>query len=278
MCTHAGYPFDVPPPRSSLPAYLALSYHLPLLIAFSVAHDAAFVWGGCMLLRMKHLRPGDPSGLLKVRERGAGTGAALESGGGVEPFRLRLRNGEGGAPLPRGSAEAWPWVVGHVHGRLVARPSEFTSCRCVYKRLCPHGPRCPCSLPGAIQHAGSAAPTAPPVALLHGPRCPPPRCNQVQAWRSGGYSDDLILASFCTGQGLRIRTPSFAIFPQRYAERGVRACVRGRGAPCVMSRCPHEPPSCCQGPVGGAVHRSVACCVGACVLCVPTYLPACCGA
>jgi hypothetical protein len=37
----------------------------------------------------------------------------------------------------------------------------------------------------------------------------------LQAWRNGGYSDDLILASFCTGQGLRIRTPSFAIFPQQ---------------------------------------------------------------
>ncbi|KXZ49587.1 hypothetical protein GPECTOR_20g443 [Gonium pectorale] len=95
-----GYPFDVPPPGSSLPAYLALAYHLPLLIAFSVARDTKFVWGGCMLLRRRELLPGDPHGLLA-------------------------------------------------------------------------------------------------------------------AWRRGGYSDDLILASLCTERRLRIRVPPFAIFPQR---------------------------------------------------------------
>ncbi|GIM01680.1 hypothetical protein Vretimale_6482 [Volvox reticuliferus] len=95
-----GYPYDVPPPGSSFAAYLALAYHLPLLIAFSIAPDTAFVWGGCMLLRADRLLPGDPGGLLR-------------------------------------------------------------------------------------------------------------------AWRNGGYSDDLILASYCTERRLGIRVPPFAIFPQR---------------------------------------------------------------
>ncbi|KAG2488516.1 hypothetical protein HYH03_013019 [Edaphochlamys debaryana] len=99
-----GYPFDVPPPGSSLPAHLAAAYHLPLLIAFSVAPDTAFVWGGCVMLRRGELLPEDPRGLLR-------------------------------------------------------------------------------------------------------------------AWRDGGYSDDLILASFCTERGLRIRVPPYAIFPQRLDAR-----------------------------------------------------------
>ncbi|GIL68483.1 hypothetical protein Vafri_21752 [Volvox africanus] len=99
-----GYPFDVPPPGSSFAAYLALAYHLPLLIAFSVAPDTSFVWGGCMLLRADQLLPGDPGGMLR-------------------------------------------------------------------------------------------------------------------AWRNGGYSDDLILASYCTERRLGIRVPPFAIFPQRLDPR-----------------------------------------------------------
>ncbi|KAG2437459.1 hypothetical protein HXX76_006109 [Chlamydomonas incerta] len=109
-----GYPFDVLPPGAALPAHLAASYHLPLLIAFSVVPDTAFVWGGCMALRRRHLTPADPAGLLAVG-RGRRTGVA------------------------------------------------------------------------------AAAP----------------------AWRDGGYSDDLIAASFCTQRRLRIRVPPFAIFPQR---------------------------------------------------------------
>ncbi|GLI66855.1 hypothetical protein VaNZ11_010841 [Volvox africanus] len=99
-----GYPFDVPSPGSSFAAYLALAYHLPLLIAFSVAPNTSFVWGGCMLLRADRLLPGDPGGLLR-------------------------------------------------------------------------------------------------------------------AWRNGGYSDDLILASYCTERRLKIRVPPFAIFPQRLDDR-----------------------------------------------------------
>lgn len=36
----------------------------------------------------------------------------------------------------------------------------------------------------------------------------------LQAWREGGYSDDLTLASQCTQHGLAIAVPSFAVFPQ----------------------------------------------------------------
>ncbi|EFJ40451.1 hypothetical protein VOLCADRAFT_119967 [Volvox carteri f. nagariensis] len=99
-----GYPFDIPPAGSSFTTYLALCYHLPLLIAFSVAPDTSFVWGGCMLLRAEKLLPEDP-------------------------------------------------------GELLA------------------------------------------------------------AWRHGGYSDDLILASYCTERRLGIRVPPFAVFPQKLDPR-----------------------------------------------------------
>ena len=36
----------------------------------------------------------------------------------------------------------------------------------------------------------------------------------VRAWRDGGYSDDLIAASYCTGRGLPIACPSTAILLQ----------------------------------------------------------------
>ena len=42
-----GYPFDVPPPGANLLAYCALSYHLPLLVAFSVRQRIDFVWYVC---------------------------------------------------------------------------------------------------------------------------------------------------------------------------------------------------------------------------------------
>ncbi|MEW5305859.1 MAG: hypothetical protein WDW36_008374 [Sanguina aurantia] len=38
----------------------------------------------------------------------------------------------------------------------------------------------------------------------------------LRAWREGGYSDDLTLASICARDGLAVATPSFAIFPQRW--------------------------------------------------------------
>ena len=37
----------------------------------------------------------------------------------------------------------------------------------------------------------------------------------MQAWREGGYSDDLIVAAKCAEQGLKILCPSSAVFPQR---------------------------------------------------------------
>lgn len=75
----AGYPFDVPPPGAGLLTYAVLSYHLPLVIAFSLRQRTSFVWGGCMLFRTADLRA-DSQGLLKV-----GEGAALGAGGGVAP-------------------------------------------------------------------------------------------------------------------------------------------------------------------------------------------------
>lgn len=47
----AGYPFDIPDPGASIWTYAALSYHLPLMIAFSISQHISFVWGGCMLFR-----------------------------------------------------------------------------------------------------------------------------------------------------------------------------------------------------------------------------------
>lgn len=37
----------------------------------------------------------------------------------------------------------------------------------------------------------------------------------MQAWREGGYSDDLIVAAKCAEHELKILCPSGAIFPQR---------------------------------------------------------------
>lgn len=64
----AGYPFDVPKPGNPAPltSYCVSVYHLPLLIAFSIATRTSFVWGGCMLLRAERLRSRDPD-ILQVR-------------------------------------------------------------------------------------------------------------------------------------------------------------------------------------------------------------------
>lgn len=58
-----GYPFDVPDPHANLLSYCALSYHLPLLVAFSIRQRIDFVWGGCMLFRAADLRS-DRHGVL----------------------------------------------------------------------------------------------------------------------------------------------------------------------------------------------------------------------
>lgn len=62
----AGYPLDIPPPGAGLLTYAVLVYHLPLLIGFSLRPRAAFVWGGCMLLPLAHLRA-DTYGIMAVR-------------------------------------------------------------------------------------------------------------------------------------------------------------------------------------------------------------------
>lgn len=45
----AGYPVDVPAKGGSIRSYAVLSYHLPLMIGFSISQRTSFVWGGCML-------------------------------------------------------------------------------------------------------------------------------------------------------------------------------------------------------------------------------------
>jgi len=61
-----GYPLDIPPVGAGLLTYAVLVYHLPLLIGFSLRPRAAFVWGGCMLLPLAHLRA-DTYGIMAVR-------------------------------------------------------------------------------------------------------------------------------------------------------------------------------------------------------------------
>jgi hypothetical protein len=43
-----------------------MSYHMPLVIAFSVRQRISFVWGGCMLFRAQHMRD-DSHGIIKAR-------------------------------------------------------------------------------------------------------------------------------------------------------------------------------------------------------------------
>jgi hypothetical protein len=62
----AGYPFDVPAGDAGLLSYAALSYHLPLIVPFSVKERIEFVWGGCMLFRTAEMRH-DSRGVLRVR-------------------------------------------------------------------------------------------------------------------------------------------------------------------------------------------------------------------
>jgi len=77
-----GYPFDLPPLPSrssrsrggtqnttSVFTYASLSYHLPLLIAFSLRSRTHFVWGGCMVMRGVDLR-GDTLGVLAAWQDG----------------------------------------------------------------------------------------------------------------------------------------------------------------------------------------------------------------
>ena len=61
-----GYPFDIPAGRDAdIFAYAALSYHLPLVIGFSLRDTTQFVWGGCMLFRSQDLR-NDEFGIQKA--------------------------------------------------------------------------------------------------------------------------------------------------------------------------------------------------------------------
>ena len=66
--THTGYPFDVPCEGAGVLSYCALSYHLPLIVPFSIKQRTQFVWGGCMLFRAEEMR-GDARGILRVRRR-----------------------------------------------------------------------------------------------------------------------------------------------------------------------------------------------------------------
>ncbi len=49
-------------------AYAALSYHLPLLIAFSIQQETQFVWGGFMLLPLQEMLA-DQHGIMEVCEK-----------------------------------------------------------------------------------------------------------------------------------------------------------------------------------------------------------------
>ncbi|KAI3425799.1 hypothetical protein D9Q98_007774 [Chlorella vulgaris] len=60
-----GYPFDVPAGDAGLLSYAALSYHLPLIVPFSVKERIEFVWGGCMLFRTAEMRH-DSRGVLRA--------------------------------------------------------------------------------------------------------------------------------------------------------------------------------------------------------------------
>ncbi|WIA44233.1 hypothetical protein OEZ86_010544 [Tetradesmus obliquus] len=132
-----GYPFDlVAAPSSSssgsswwgrLLAYAAASYHLPLLIGFSVADRGGFVWGGAMMLRAGELQK-----------------AAAEEAAAQE---------------------------------------------------------------AAAEEAAAAAAAGGSCGVSSKP-------NILQVWRQGGYSDDLLLAAFCTEHGLPIGMPASAYFPQ----------------------------------------------------------------
>lgn len=63
---HAGYPFDMPVSGSNVLTYAALSYHLPLLIAFSLQEETHFVWGGFMLVPL-HEMLHDQYDIMKVQ-------------------------------------------------------------------------------------------------------------------------------------------------------------------------------------------------------------------
>ncbi|GBF99914.1 hypothetical protein Rsub_12822 [Raphidocelis subcapitata] len=64
------YPFDLVPRGASLSAYAALCYHLPLSIAFTVSRRAPFVWGGCMMLRLRDVQQDDRRGVIKLWREG----------------------------------------------------------------------------------------------------------------------------------------------------------------------------------------------------------------
>ncbi|KAK9803984.1 hypothetical protein WJX72_010372 [[Myrmecia] bisecta] len=65
MFMATGYPFDLPPPHSSVLTYCVMVYHLPLLIAFSIRQHTQFVWGGCMLFPLQDMRS-DRYGIMQA--------------------------------------------------------------------------------------------------------------------------------------------------------------------------------------------------------------------
>lgn len=92
----AGYPFDIPPLGASLTAFCTLAYHLPLIIAFSVAERATFVWGGSMLLRRSALQPCDRHGILQVRSLHSEGSLMMSCTITSSPFRSVLCRSESG--------------------------------------------------------------------------------------------------------------------------------------------------------------------------------------
>ena len=60
----------------------------------------------------------------------------------------------------------------------------------------------------------------------------------MQAWREGGYSDDLIVAAKCAEHELKIVCPSSAVFPQRCLGP---LCMSSKGPP-LLPPLPTPPP------------------------------------
>lgn len=105
---YAGYPFDIPSQGSSLLTYSVLSYHLPLLIAFSLQQHTAFVWGGFMLFRLQDMLT-DKYRIMKVSPTLCALSwiCSYEMALACSPYELQLAK-----PLVAGSGDPslgrWP--------------------------------------------------------------------------------------------------------------------------------------------------------------------------
>jgi hypothetical protein len=134
----AGYPFDIvasPTTTSSsgrsssssggwfgrLLAYAAASYHLPLLIGFSVADRGEFVWGGAMVLRAAELHK------AAVEEAAAASNKAAAAAAGdddsCKPNILQV----GAALLRRLLMIMWGFCSGEGHGAARCRAAQSSS-------------------------------------------------------------------------------------------------------------------------------------------------------